>query len=302
MTQQMTSDRFADGATLQPFLAQFSNFSASHRPAKPQHPAGVRVFPALFISDMHLGAHSCKAEALLSFLQTHSADTIYLVGDIFDVWRPMGSNWKATHHAILTLLLDRVQQGVRVVYTPGNHDAFFRNYFGTYFGCIEVADYVFHTAADGQRYLVIHGDSCDVLERRAPVLSKIGAHCESVLRGVQLLVNRGLTAMGRADWSGVDYLLEQVNHLLRSTDQFQARLSQLALDHQADGIICGHFHQAALHNNFGVTYANCGDWTESCTALAETSSGRLVQLDWAVERQSVAARAGTQAEAVVQGA
>ncbi|MDD2893207.1 MAG: hypothetical protein PHF20_04695, partial [Halothiobacillaceae bacterium] len=31
----------------------------------------------------------------------------------------------------------------------------------------------------------------------------------------------------------------------------------------------------------GVTSANCGDWVESCTALAEDASGQFHLLHWA---------------------
>ena len=245
-----------------------------------QYP-NARYFPVLFISDMHLGAHSCQAEALLDFLKSHVADTIYLVGDIFDNWRPMGANWKPAHHEVVNLLLERMKSGVKLIYTPGNHDAFFRKYFGEYFDNLIVADHVYHTTADGTRFLVIHGDTCDVFERRAPILSKIGAHCESLMRCVQLMTNHVLRAFDKPEWSGVDKVLSYVNSLLRSQDRFQERLSDLAVAHKADGIICGHFHQSALHSDFGVIYANCGDWTENCTALAETDSGRLVMIDWA---------------------
>ena len=245
------------------------------------HDPTARYFPVLFISDVHLGAHSCQAESLVAFLRAHVADTIYLVGDIFDNWRPMGANWTAAHHEVVNILLERMKNGVTLIYTPGNHDAFFRQYFGEYFDNLIVADHVFHTAADGTRYLVIHGDTCDVFERRAPILSKIGAHCESLMRCAQLLTNRVLRALDRAEWSGVDYLLGRINALLRAQDKFPERLSDLAVAHGADGIICGHFHKAALHSDHGVVYANCGDWTESCTALAETDSGRLVMLEWA---------------------
>ena len=30
-----------------------------------------------------------------------------------------------------------------------------------------------------------------------------------------------------------------------------------------------------------MTYANCGDWVESCTALAEDASGQFHLLHWA---------------------
>ena len=41
------------------------------------------------------------------------------------------------------------------------------------------------------------------------------------------------------------------------------------------GIICGHIHTPAIKQIKNVTYMNCGDWCESCTALVETLEG-----DW----------------------
>ena len=35
-----------------------------------------------------------------------------------------------------------------------------------------------------------------------------------------------------------------------------------------------------IHDNFGIRYMNCGDWVESCTALAEHPDGRFEILTW----------------------
>jgi UDP-2,3-diacylglucosamine pyrophosphatase LpxH len=53
---------------------------------------GTRLFRALFISDVHLGARGCHADRLLEFLRYHDAGTIYLVGDIVDGWQ-LRSGW-----------------------------------------------------------------------------------------------------------------------------------------------------------------------------------------------------------------
>ena len=39
-----------------------------------------------WISDIHLGTSHCSAEPLLDFLREHEFDTLYLVGDIIDIW------------------------------------------------------------------------------------------------------------------------------------------------------------------------------------------------------------------------
>ncbi len=53
--------------------------------------------------------------------------------------------------------------------------------------------------------------------------------------------------------------------------------------HHVDGFICGHIHHATIHDSFGIRYVNCGDWVESCTAVAEHADGRLEIITWTGE-------------------
>ncbi len=262
----------------------------------------ARHFPVLFLSDLHLGSRACKDDALLHFLQTHTADLIYLVGDIIDTWAAAASDWSATQHAILQLLLDRAGQGVRLVYTPGNHDAFFRQYCGSRIANVEIVPQIIHRAADGQRYLVIHGDSCDVFDACFPLLASIGARAEGLFRGLGDRINALRRHFGRAEWQVVDRVIKLANDLIRGLDDFDKRLVDLARAHGVDGIICGHFHKPALHSDYGLAYANCGDWVENSTALAETTSGRLLLLDGAGRKQdNTAARPRLRIGATARG-
>jgi UDP-2,3-diacylglucosamine pyrophosphatase LpxH len=43
-----------------------------------------------------------------------------------------------------------------------------------------------------------------------------------------------------------------------------------------DGVICGHIHMVKILEKQDFTYINCGDWTESCTAIAETYNGEFI--------------------------
>ena len=43
-------------------------------------------FRSIFISDVHLGFRGCSADYLLDFLHSVECDTLYLVGDIIDLW------------------------------------------------------------------------------------------------------------------------------------------------------------------------------------------------------------------------
>jgi UDP-2,3-diacylglucosamine pyrophosphatase LpxH len=45
-------------------------------------------------------------------------------------------------------------------------------------------------------------------------------------------------------------------------------------------VICGHIHYATIRDEQGIRYMNCGDWVESCTALAEHEDGRFEIITW----------------------
>lgn len=240
-----------------------------------------RHYRSLFISDIHMGARGCRIEEVVDFLTHVSADTIYLVGDIFDSWVPIGRNWTPAHDVAVRLVLDLAEAGSRIVYLPGNHDAFLRRHYGIYFDAIEVVEECTHRAADGTEYLVLHGDQCDIFQRRrARWISLLGAHVDSGLRGLSSMVNRVRRLMGRDEFIVIERALLRINSAIRYGRRFEKRLVKRAREGGYDGVICGHFHKPALHDDFGVIYANCGDWIDSFTAITEAADGRLHLLRW----------------------
>jgi UDP-2,3-diacylglucosamine pyrophosphatase LpxH len=236
---------------------------------------GAKKHRTLFLSDMHLGARTSQPDLILQFLAENEADTIYLVGDIADNWHPLARNWTGAHHNVVRHILSLPQTGTRVIYIPGNHDAFFRKYAGTAFNGIEVRLEAEHRAADGQRYLVIHGDSADVFAQKFPFLARLGNLIETAAYRIDGLQRHILTRWRQSDWTGVVDLIDATNAMIRKRDHFEERLTKRASHLGYDGIICGHFHQAALHSDHGIVYANCGDWVGSNTALAEGLDGRM---------------------------
>ena len=109
-------------------------------------------YRTIFISDIHLGTPGCQAAALLDFLKAHPSDNLYLVGDIVDGWQLRRRwYWPQSHNDVVQKLLRRARKGCRVVYVPGNHDEFAREFIGNQFGGIEVIDEAVHTTADGRQ-------------------------------------------------------------------------------------------------------------------------------------------------------
>ena len=242
---------------------------------------GLRHFRALFISDVHLGARGCQAELLLDFLRYHDADTIYLVGDIVDGWRLRSSwYWPQAHNDVVQKLLRKARKGARTIYVPGNHDEFLREYYGTHFGGIEVAERHIHAGADGRRYLVIHGDHFDLVVTQARWLAHLGDYAYTAAIAVNRVFNSLRRRFGFGYWSLSQWAKHKVKNAVNYIGEFEKTLVIEARRNAADGVICGHIHHAAIHNEFGVTYINCGDWVESCTAIAEHPDGRFEIITW----------------------
>ncbi|MEL6623803.1 MAG: UDP-2,3-diacylglucosamine diphosphatase [Pseudomonadota bacterium] len=238
-------------------------------------------YRSLFISDVHLGTRGCQAPMLLDFLREHDADTIYLVGDIVDFWRiKRGAIWPQSHNDVLQKLLRKVRKGARVVYIPGNHDDGLRDYCGSKFGGIELERDTIFEAADGRKYLVIHGDQFDVVVRYAKWLAFLGDRGYALALWFNAPLNFVRRRLGYGYWSLSSYLKYRVKTAVNFIGDFETSLSDEAKRRGVDGVICGHIHHAASRDMNGVHYVNTGDWVESCTAIAETETGELELIRW----------------------
>ena len=249
-------------------------------PNKQNDAAEIRHFRALFISDVHLGTRGCQAKLLLDFLRYHEADTIYLVGDIVDGWQlRSGWYWPQAHNDVVQKFLRKVRKGVRLIYIPGNHDEFLRDYLGTHFGGIEVVEQIIHTGRDGKRYLVVHGDLFDVVIKHARWLALIGGNAYDLAIRLNTFVNALRRPLGLHYWSLSQWAKLKVKNAVNFIGEYEKVLSEEARRHGVDGVICGHIHHAAIRNG-DIAYINFGDWVESCTAVAEHEDGRFEIIRW----------------------
>jgi UDP-2,3-diacylglucosamine pyrophosphatase LpxH len=111
-----------------------------------------RRYRALFISDTHLGTRGCRADYLLDFLRHNECDTLYLVGDVIDGWALRKTfYWPQSHNDVVQKILRKARKGTRVVYVPGNHDEFGRQFVGLDFGGIAIREDAAHVLLDGRR-------------------------------------------------------------------------------------------------------------------------------------------------------
>lgn len=233
---------------------------------------------SLFLSDLHLGALGCRADLAAEFLERNTADRIYLVGDILDIWHPLAVHWGPAQDRIVALLRQRAAEGAELVYLIGNHDAELAHLGEVAHFPARLRHEVTHRAADGRLYLVLHGDICDARLLRWHIWTRIGSRIDSLLRRADGALRRLRRELRPEDRSPVEWALAKLNAALYRGNAHERRLVALAQRTGHDGVICGHFHVSALHADHGTIYANCGDWVDSFTALAEDAEGRLVML------------------------
>jgi UDP-2,3-diacylglucosamine pyrophosphatase LpxH len=247
-------------------------------------------YRSVWISDTHLGTRGCKAEELRDFLDNIQCDTLYLVGDIIDLWKfKSGLYWPALHNDIVQRILQKAKKGTHVIYIPGNHDELFRKYAGMHFNGVDIQLEAIHRTKDGKRFLVLHGDGFDSIVCNNKSLAYIGGEVYEIL----LIINRWFNAVRKLfgyeqHWSLSAFLKQKVKNIIQVMDNYKHILSLEAQKKHVDGIICGHIHHADLSEmEFGKIYCNTGDWVESCTALVEDQAGKLSIIYWLEQSQQL---------------
>ena len=257
----------------------------------PTHRAG-------WISDVHLGTRGSQAAALLEFLRDHEFETLYLVGDLLDIWSLRRRRyWPQSHNDVIQKLLRKSRKGTRLVYIPGNHDEFVAEFPGE-FGNVEIVPQAIHTTADGRRILVMHGHELDTVVQNMGWLAHVGDIGYQFLLQLNRPVHWVRNHLGLAPWSLSAYVKSRVKNAVNFIGDFEEAIGRYAQDHGAQAVLCGHIHTPAIRQIGEISYYNSGDWVESCTALIEDGTGRItmwrrhdkpVQVELAIEEPVLAA-------------
>jgi UDP-2,3-diacylglucosamine pyrophosphatase LpxH len=242
-----------------------------------------RRYRAAWISDMHLGTRDCNATALLDFLRESGFETLYIVGDLIDIWSLRGAvYWPQRHNDVIQKILRKARKGTRVVYMPGNHDELVTSFCGTY-GNIEIAERAIHVTGSGERILIIHGHELDVVvsgSGRMRWLAFAGDLSYQFLLSLNPLINFVRRHFGLGYWSLSAYAKRTVKDAVSFIGKFEAAVAHYAEHYHVDAVLCGHIHSAAIREFGRIAYYNCGDWVESCTALVEREDGMISLINY----------------------
>lgn len=224
----------------------------------------------LFASDLHL--HRDRPASLAAFVRlvrgaARRADTLYLLGDVFDQW--LGDDDTTPPHPEVEEELRRLcDAGTRIAFVAGNHDFLVGSEFAARTGVV-LLDEVTVIDLEGHRTIIAHGDQLctgDIdyqafrTHARDPAVQReflALALEERALMAARLRHrSRELTALKPDDI--MDVAPDAVEALLR--------------EHRTDDLIHGHTHRPATHH-LTVAGRVCrrivlADWYTGASVLA----------------------------------
>lgn len=233
-----------------------------------------KYYPTIVISDVHLGTEHSKTRELADFLRTVNCDTLVMNGDIIDGWHiQKGGKWKKEHTDFFKIIMKMMENhNTKVVYVRGNHDDFIDHLAPFSFANISIVkDY---TIQSGKKtYFVTHGDIFDNVTSKMVWLAKLGDIGYTMLLWINRIYNIYRAKKGLPYYSLSQSIKQKVKQAVSYISSYETELVKLAKARHADGIICGHIHQAADRMIDGIHYLNSGDWVESMTALLQHEDG-----------------------------
>ena len=240
-------------------------------------------YRAGWISDVHLGTRGSNAAAFLAFLKENEFDTLYIVGDLIDIWSlKRGIYWPQEHNDVIQKILRKARKGTRIIYIPGNHDEFLASHLGAY-GAITIQKHALHVTADGRRILVLHGHELDTVVQNIKWLAFLGDVGYQFLLALNPLINAVRRIFGFGYWSLSKAVKQRVKDAVSFIGAYEDAIVRYAERYHVQGVLCGHIHSPIIRQIGDTTYYNCGDWVENCSALVEHDDGQIELLtNWRV--------------------
>jgi len=212
-----------------------------------------------FVSDAHLGAAPAASEdRLVRFLRSirGRADSLFILGDLFDFWFEYGRAIPKHGFRVLAELNELRRTGTRIVYLCGNHDIRFRGFFEESLG-IDTGT-VLDETIDGLRVHARHGDEIDT----RPVSRLFRRLMRSRLNNFLYSFVHPDIGIGFAGWVAGRSRARGKDSSLPDVMRSHART---LLQADCDVVVLAHLHHPELLDTGSGIYLNTGDWIRHFT-------------------------------------
>ena len=233
-----------------------------------------------FVSDIHLGSGD-KAQqraverSFLDFLSQieKDAETLFLVGDIFDFWFEYKRVVPKGFVRVLGRLAELSDKGVKIVMLTGNHDMWVGNYLTEECGITLYTKPQTFTLA-GKTIFVAHGDNMNI--KGKPMLRLMNAMFRS--KGLRWLAS-GLIhpncflRFGQW-WSGKSRKSHKGGQTAEMLTPLIEFANEYGKEHDVDYFVFGHLHYPAdIASQERILFM--GDWHSQPSYIALDNDGKI---------------------------
>jgi UDP-2,3-diacylglucosamine hydrolase len=223
-----------------------------------------------FISDAHLrifdGDPKMEEKLLQVFDEAKASGShLYIVGDLFDFWFEYKFAVPAAYLKVVAALLDLTRSGVKVIYIPGNHDFWMKDYLQREAG-IELAHPKGKGRAGegieaehfGKHIYITHGDGLRRDDYGYRFIKWLFRNKLCIWLYSQLPVNVAYRLAMRSSKASRDYTTNRK----KSDPSDYIDFARKKVTDGFDAVVMGHVHLPQIEDFGQGLYINCGDFFE----------------------------------------
>lgn len=229
-----------------------------------------KILDICVLSDLHLGTYACRAEELLTYLNSIEPARLILNGDIIDAWQFKKKYFPSAHWEVIERILQMANTGTIVYYLTGNHDDILRRFNALDLGNIRLRSQL-ELRIQNQSYWFFHGDVFDASVLISPMLAALGGKGYDWLIRVNAWINQWRVSLGYNKISFAHRVKRSVKHAVKFVSDFEMHAIRMGIKKEVHAVVCGHIHQPRMErveaDGASILYMNSGDWVENLSAL-----------------------------------
>ncbi|MEP2024681.1 MAG: UDP-2,3-diacylglucosamine diphosphatase [Reichenbachiella sp.] len=220
-----------------------------------------------FASDFHLGVPNdqqskLREKRIVQWLDTISKDaqTIFLLGDVFDFWFEYKEVVPKGYVRLLGKLAELADQGITIILFSGNHDLWLKNYLSK-----EIGIKIYHEPQSYQMgphtFYLAHGDGLGPGDKKFRFYKSIfkNSFCQWLFRWLHPDIGVAL-----AKWWSSGSRIAQANEPLKFHGEKEWLIihsKQIEKQKHHDYYVYGHRHIPGIHElSNDSSYVNLGEW------------------------------------------
>lgn len=235
-----------------------------------------------FASDIHLGAGEPELarrieRTFVDWLDwaARDAETIFLVGDVFDFWFEYKRVVPMGFVRTLGKLAELTDRGVRIVFFTGNHDMWVGDYLTRECG-VEIYTSPQQFLLNGKQVFIAHGDNMNIDGQPTLKLLNTVFRSRSLKWLFSWLVHPDWALKFGHWWSGKSRKTHAMDKLdISLTEPLIDYARRYASTHEVDYFIFGHMHFPREYSEGNFKVINLGCWERDPSYAVLDDAGEM---------------------------